>query len=219
MWRGNAKLTAGQVQLQHHVKRHHGHLERGGRGAGHLKAQYGQFLWLNRLPVHDILNLAQIKINYTVTIRKVNFCYPDRVPLTQFVHITKKSSSVWAWNFCWVFCATGIFLRCNRKIFEYRLGANLRPSGYEADILPLRHCILMYRMLWHSLCSILGFSGRFCSYWKPNFPAVSGSYLLGFSGRICSYLQPNFPATPGVTCRDFPAVSAVTGSWNFRPYL
>jgi hypothetical protein len=36
------------------------------------------------------------------------------------------------------------------------------------------------------------FSGRICSYWQPNFPAVSGSYLPGFSGRICSYWQPNF---------------------------
>jgi hypothetical protein len=47
------------------------------------------------------------------------------------------------------------------------------------------------------------FSGRICSYWQPNFPAVSGSYLPGFSGRICSYWQPNFPAVSVVTCRDF----------------
>ncbi len=46
------------------------------------------------------------------------------------------------------------------------------------------------------MCSLLGFSGRFYSYWQPNFPAVSV-----------------------VTCRDFPAVSAVTGSRIFRPYL
>jgi hypothetical protein len=68
---------------------------------------------------------------------------------------------------------------------------------------------------------LLGFSGSFFSYRKPNFPAVSGSYLPGFSGRICSYWQPNFPA---VTCQDFlalpflapegrefPAVSVVSG--------
>jgi hypothetical protein len=68
------------------------------------------------------------------------------------------------------------------------------------------------------------FSGRICSYWQPNFPAVSGSYLQGFSGRICSYWQPNFPAVSVVTCRDFlalpflapegrefPAVSVVSG--------
>jgi hypothetical protein len=73
-------------------------------------------------------------------------------------------------------------------------------------------------MLWHSLCSFLGFSGRCCSYSQPNFPAVSGSYLPGFSGRICSYWQPNFPAVSG-TCRDFPAVSAVTGSRIFQLYL
>jgi hypothetical protein len=84
-------------------------------------------------------------------------------------------------------------------------------------------------MLWHSLCSFLGFSGRICSYWQPNFlavlgsnlpgfsgricsywqpnfPAVSGSYLQGFSGRICSYWQPNFPAVSLVTCQDFLAL-------------
>jgi hypothetical protein len=33
---------------------------------------------------------------YTVTSRDVNFCYPDRVPLTQFVHIAKKNSGMWA---------------------------------------------------------------------------------------------------------------------------
>jgi hypothetical protein len=84
------------------------------------------------------------------------------------------------------------------------------------------------------MCSLLGFSGRFCSNRKPNFPAVSGSYLPGFSSRICSYWQPNFRAASGsylpgfsgrsssywqpnfpavsvVTCRDFPAVSVVSG--------
>jgi hypothetical protein len=61
-------------------------------------------------------------------------------------------------------------------------------------------------MLWHSLCSFLGFSGRFCSYWQPNFPAESGSCLPGFSGRICSYWQSNFPALSVVTCRDFLAL-------------
>ncbi len=51
-----------------------------------------------------------------------------------------------------------------------------------------------------------GFSGRICSYWQPNFPAVSGSCLPGFSGRNCSYWQPNFPALCVVTCRDFLAL-------------
>jgi hypothetical protein len=65
-----------------------------------------------------------------------------------------------------------------------------------------------------------GFSGRIGSYWQPNFPAVSGSYLPGFSGRIYSYWQPNFPAVSAVTCRDFPALLF----WHqkagiFRPYL
>jgi hypothetical protein len=56
------------------------------------------------------------------------------------------------------------------------------------------------------MCSLPGFSGRFCSYRKPNFPAVSGSYLPGFSGCICSYWQPNFPAVSVVTCQDFLAL-------------
>jgi hypothetical protein len=51
-----------------------------------------------------------------------------------------------------------------------------------------------------------GFSGGICSYRQPNFPAVSGSYLPGFSGRICSYWQLNFPAVSVVTCLDFPAL-------------
>jgi hypothetical protein len=70
----------------------------------------------------------------------------------------------------------------------------------------------------HSL-PLLVFSGRFCSYRKPNFPAVSGGYLPGFSGRICSYWQPIFRPYQVVTCRDFPAISAVTGSRIFRSYL
>jgi hypothetical protein len=57
----------------------------------------------------------------------------------------------------------------------------------------------------HSL-PLLVFFGCFCSYRKPNFPAVSGSYLPGFSGRICSYWQPNFLAVSVVTCRDFLAL-------------
>jgi hypothetical protein len=43
--------------------------------------------------------------------------------------------------------------------------------------------------------------------------------LLVFSGRFCSYLKPNFPAVSGSYLPDFPAVSAVTGSQIFRPYL
>ncbi len=52
---------------------------------------------------------------YTVTSRDVNFCYPDRVPLTQFVHRAKKIFAIWAWIFCWVFCSTGIFQWFNGK--------------------------------------------------------------------------------------------------------
>ncbi len=119
---------------------------------------------------------------------------------------SKKNCGMWAWIFCWVFCATSIFWQCKGKLFEHRLSANLWPSDYDQNILPLRHCILVYIMLWHSLCSLLGFSGRFCSYWQPNFPAVSGSYLPGFSGCICSYWQPDFRAVSVVTCRNFLAL-------------
>jgi hypothetical protein len=52
-----------------------------------------------------------------------------------------------------------------------------------------------------------GFSGRICNYWQPNFPAVSDSYLPVFSGRICSYWKPNFPAASVVSGRDFPAIA------------
>ncbi len=160
--------------------------------------------------------------SYTVTRLDVIFRYPDRVPLTHFVHRAKKVFGMWAWIFCWIFCAAGNFRRYNGNVFEHRVGANLRPSDQEADILPLRHCLLVFKMLWHSLCSFLGFSGRFCSYSQPNFPAISGSYLPGYSGRICSYWQPNFPAVSGsyllgFSSRiwsywqpNFPAVSVVT---------
>jgi hypothetical protein len=67
---------------------------------------------------------------------------------------------------------------------------------------------------------LLGFSGCFCSYRKPNFLAVSGSYLPGFSGRICSYWQPNFPAVSVVTLPGFSGYLF----WHqkagiFRPFL
>jgi hypothetical protein len=112
--------------------------------------------------------------SYTVTRLDMIFRYPDRVPLTHFVHRAKKVYGMWAWIFCWVYCATGIFRRCNGKVFKHRVGANLRPSDYEPGVLPLRHCTLVCKMQWHSFCSLLGFSSRSCSYRKPNFPAVSG---------------------------------------------
>jgi hypothetical protein len=106
-------------------------------------------------------------------------------------------------------------------MFEHRGGADLRPSDYDPGVLPLRlqPCVQNKK---NSICFLLGFSGRFCSYPKPNFPAVSGSYLPGFSGHFCSYWQPNFPAVsgsylPGFSGRirsywqpNFPAVSVVT---------
>ncbi len=82
------------------------------------------------------------------------------------------------------------------------------PSTFRlwTDTLPLRHCILVQIKLWHSLSLLLEFSGRFCSYWQPNFPAVSGSYLPGFSGSTCSYWQPDFPAVSVDTCLNFLAL-------------
>ncbi len=156
---------------------------------------------------------------YTVTRLDVIFRYLDRVPLIHFVHRAKKVFGMWAWSFCWVFCATGIFRQCNGKVFVHRAGANLWPSDYEPGVLPLRHCSLVYKTQLHSYCSLLGFSGSFCSYRKPNFPAVSGSYLPGFSRRIWVTGSRIFRPYQVVTCRDFPAVSAVTGSRIFRPYL
>ncbi len=88
------------------------------------------------------LNLTEAH-SYTVTRIDMILRYPDRVPLTHFVHRAKKVFSMGAWILCWVFCATGIFRRCNGKMFEHRGGANLRPSDYEADTLPLRHCSLV----------------------------------------------------------------------------
>jgi hypothetical protein len=39
--------------------------------------------------------------------------------------------------------------------------------------------------------------------------------LPGFSGRICSYWQPNFPAVSVVTCRDFLALPFLaTEGWD-----
>ncbi len=57
---------------------------------------------------------------YTNTRLNVIFRYPDWVQLTHFVHRAKKVFGMWAWIFCWVFCATGIFRQCNGKVFEHR---------------------------------------------------------------------------------------------------
>jgi hypothetical protein len=120
---------------------------------------------------------------------------------------------MWAWIFCWVFCATGNFQWCDGIVLEHRVGANLWSSDYEADTLPLHPCICKVITF---MSSFPGFSGRFCSYRKPNFPAVSGSYLPGFSGRIriCSYWQPNFPAVSGSYLRGF---SGLTFPGTRRP--
>ncbi len=87
---------------------------------------------------------------------------------------------------------------------------------------PLKPCIYNLK---NSVCFLLGFSGRFFSYRKPNFPAVSGSYLPGFSGRICSYWQPNFPAVSGsylpgfsgCICSYLPGFSGLTFFGTRRP--
>jgi hypothetical protein len=53
-----------------------------------------------------------------------------------------------------------------------------------------------------------GFSGRICSYWQPNFPAVSVVTCLDFPAL--PFLAPegqHFPAVSVVSGRDFPAVA------------
>ncbi len=78
----------------------------------------------------------------TVTRLDVIFRYPDRVPLTHFVHRAKQVFAMRAWIFCSVLCATGIFRWCNGKVIEHRVGANLRPSDHWPSVLPLCHCSL-----------------------------------------------------------------------------
>ncbi len=94
------------------------------------------------------------------------------------------------------------------------MGANLRSLDYEPGVLPQLRCSLVWKTQWHSYCSLLGFSGSFCSYRKPNFPAVSGSYLPGFSCRICSYWKPIFS---GRICSYLPGFSGLTFSDTRRP--
>ncbi len=140
---------------------------------------------------HEFCNalLGTEKLHGTVTRLDMIFRYPDRVPLTHFVHRAKKVFGIWAWFFCWVLCATGIFRWCNGKVVEHRAGANLWPSDYEAGTLPLRHCNLVFEELQH-LCAVC-----------KDFPAVS---VVTGSRIFRPYLV--------VTCRDFPAISAVTGA-------
>jgi hypothetical protein len=79
--------------------------------------------------------------SYTATSRDVNFCYPDRVPLTHFVHIAKNNSV--RQNFLLSFLRHRNFPAVERQIYEHRRGGNLRPLDFEPDTLPLRHCILV----------------------------------------------------------------------------
>jgi hypothetical protein len=44
----------------------------------------------------DVSIQQKTVLSCTVTSRDVNLCYPDRVPLTQFVHIAKKNYGMWA---------------------------------------------------------------------------------------------------------------------------
>ncbi len=53
-----------------------------------------------------------------------------------------------------------------------------------------------------------GFSGRICSYWQPNFPAVSVVNCQDF--LALPFLAPegwDFPAVSVVSGQDFPAVA------------
>ncbi len=158
---------------------------------------------------------------FTVTRLDVIFRYPDRVPLTHFVHRAKQVFAMWAWIFCWVLCASGIFRRCNGKVIWHRMGANPLPSDYCMNQVFYHwatEALYVRRKDIHSL-PLQVFSGRFCSYRKLNFPAISGSYLPGFSAVSAVTGSRIFRPYQVVTCRDFLAVSAVTGIRIFRPYL
>ncbi len=135
---------------------------------------------------------------YTVTRVDVIFRYPDRVPLTHFVHRAKKVFAMRAWIFCCNLCATGIFRRCNFKVIVHRAGANSRT-------------FILFLCWYFPAVSVVTRSRIFRPYLVVtclDFPAVSA--VTG--SRIFRLYQV-------VTFRDFPAVSAVTGSRIFRPYL
>jgi hypothetical protein len=60
-----------------------------------------------------------------------------------------------------------------------------------------------------------GFSGRICSYWQPNFPAVSVVTCRDF--LALPFLAPegrDFPAVSVVSGRDFPAIAFL--AWEIK---
>jgi hypothetical protein len=68
------------------------------------------------------------------------------VPLTHFVHtVEQKKFLACGPEFSVEFSAPPKFSGGVTK-----KGANLRPSDLEADILPLRHCLLVVSILWHA---------------------------------------------------------------------
>ncbi len=104
-------------------------------------------------------NACFLAYEYTVTSRGVNFRYPDRVPLTQFVHIAKKilpcgpgsciirpllSKATWTFR-QWYSSLAGIFWRpgqtfCYGNFQKQRHGgSNECPSALLSDSLPLRY--------------------------------------------------------------------------------
>ncbi len=135
---------------------------------------------------------------YTVTRLYVIFRYPDRVPLTHFVHRAKKLLP-WGADFSVEFYAPPEF---SGGLPEKYLSTGwARTSDLQIMGQVFYHCATEAMYEWlkdiHSL-PFLVFSGRFCSPGSRIFRP----YLV-------------------VTCLDFPAVSAitVTGSRIFRPYL
>ncbi len=155
---------------------------------------------------------------YTVTRLDAIFRYPDRVPLTHFVHRAKNVFGMWAWIFCWVYCATesgGVMekylstgwartfdLQDRKQIFYHCATAPLCMSVYDI------HCVPSWDF---PAVSVLTGSRIFRPYLVitcRDFPAV----FAVTGSRIFRQYQV-------VTCRDFPAISAVTGSRIFRPYL
>ncbi len=102
-----------------------------------------------------------------------------------------------------------IWAQSGRKHLTFRLRSRYSTTA------PLHPCVCKAITF---MCSLPGFSGRFCSYRKPNFPAVSGSYLPGFYGRICSYWQSNFlgsgpPDQPSFALGRTICLSELWNSW------
>jgi hypothetical protein len=137
-----------------------------------------------------------MRILCTVTSPDINFCYPDQVPLTQFVHTAKKIMACGP-EFSVEFSAPPEF---SGSVTEKYLSTGWAGT-FDLQIMKQ----IFYHCATASLCTYC--YGIHCvPSW--DFLAVS---VVTRSRIFRPYLV--------VTCRDFPAVSAVTGSRIFRPSL